>query len=195
VRSLSRTRLRGQCRDPPDTTAYQVASLWSGDGVETMAHGDPRSEDNKLSLFVERATELGNARLLKTGGLRTDWSVTFGPGGTEATTYDPDEDDFRSYLLTFRQFVSDDEPIFVNRVASILWQRITDDEFRFNGERLRPEGLLDLWINGIYFHNDAAKAEKLKRLDGTAGTFARTYSLTWCWRRLSTSSFSGTSSS
>jgi len=113
----------------------------------------------------------------------------------QLSVHQPDEEDLRSFLLTFRQFVSDREPVFVRRIANLLWQQLTGDEVRGLLQRARerygqslragslkfvadehhfsPEEALDLWINGRYFHNDERKAAALDRLDPMSGIFVR----------------------
>jgi hypothetical protein len=38
----------------------------------------------------------------------------------------PDEEDLRSFLLTFRQLMSPKEPVFLRSVAGLLWQAVDD---------------------------------------------------------------------
>ncbi|OQX02664.1 MAG: hypothetical protein BWK80_57430, partial [Desulfobacteraceae bacterium IS3] len=40
---------------------------------------------------------------------------------------EPDEDDLRSFLLTFRHFFSQDEPIFLSKILNLCYQHITDN--------------------------------------------------------------------
>ena len=42
-----------------------------------------------------------------------------------------------------------------------------------NGRPLEPERIMDLWINGIYFHNDRRKAQAINRLDSLHRLFSR----------------------
>jgi len=101
----------------------------------------------------------------------------------------------RSFLLTFRQFVSDKEPVFVNNIASICWQDLRSDKLRgrlqdarrqwreacrggplrvvIDEDHLSPAEAMDLWINGKYFHNDKRKAERIERLDPMGLLLAR----------------------
>lgn len=97
-----------------------------------------------------------------------------------------DEDDLRSFLLTFRQFISRSEPIYLRSLVASASQRISNPEasascrelgkvlrdvmnrsvlnVTIDGQRVEPEYALNLYINGHYFHNDAeARKEFAKR--------------------------------
>lgn len=154
------------------------------------------NEDEALDLYVRRVEELLSTRLVTSGGLRTSLNMRASINQPmQLSAHEPDEEALRSFLLTFRQFVSDKEPVFVRRIHNVLWQRLTGDEVRGHlqkardryGQSLRtgslkfvadahhfaPEEALDLWINGRYFHNDERKAATLDRLDPTSAVFVR----------------------
>lgn len=98
----------------------------------------------------------------------------------------PAEDDLKAYLLTFRQFVLNDEPVFLYRIYNLCMRHLTSAKLKnylktsrkiwkdihkkvgielvFNKKTLTPEFVTDLWINGYYFHNDEKKAKLLKSL-------------------------------
>ena len=100
--------------------------------------------------------------------------------------HQPDEENLRSYLLDFRKFTMEGEPVFVHRVFNVAYRHITGEAlvyhltqarqqwkesmtrgeiaFLVNGHALPPEHVLDLWINGYYFHDDPEKARKLEAL-------------------------------
>ena len=140
----------------------------------------------RLELFKARANQLADSRLLKRG---------FNPGisiryermrGTIFESREPDEEDLRSFLLTFRQFVSNDEPIFLSSIYNLCRQCLTSGELKgylvqsrdawkralrgrgfkivFDEGRVTPEEVADLWINGWYFHSDNEKMRRLKSL-------------------------------
>jgi hypothetical protein len=98
----------------------------------------------------------------------------------------PDEEDLRSYLVTFRQFISPGEPVYFNGIYNIAFKRLKPNTqlreilievrqgwrevlkhngigIRFNEQELSPEVVADLWINGHYFHNDDDKYATLAR--------------------------------
>ena len=139
-----------------------------------------------LDLFIQRARELEQTRLIKNKP-DLNWSMNFNSEGEASfTSQEPDEEDVRSFLLTFRQFVSDNEPIHLYRMHNLLYQRLTDEDLKkylvdargalkfaeqgsgitvvHNDVEVTPERLLDLWINGVYFHNDQDKRQVLEDL-------------------------------
>ncbi len=140
----------------------------------------------RLALFKTRAEELTCTRLITKGfnpGITIKWKRM---QGLRFESREPDEEDLRSFLLTFRQFVSDAEPIFLNRVYNVCEQCLTSDELKgylhesreewrkaftgagiklvYNEKEVTPEYVMDLWINGHYFHSDPEKASALRRL-------------------------------
>lgn len=149
-----------------------------------------------LDLFVRRVEELLATRLVASGDLRTNLNIRAAiDEPMRLSVHEPDEEALRSFLLTFRQFVSDREPVFVRRIANLLWTMLTGDEIREHLRRagtrygqavhagslkfiadehhFKPEEALDLWINGRYFHNDERKATTLDRLDPMSAIFVR----------------------
>ena len=109
--------------------------------------------------------------------------------------HEPDEEDLRSFLLGFRQFVSDNEPVFFRKIANVLWIRLTGDEARqqlsaarsqfkesaehgpmkliTDSHSFTPETALDYWIDGDFFHNDRRKRQVLAHLDKTSSILVR----------------------
>lgn len=82
-------------------------------------------------MFVDRAEELLGLRLVRSGDLRSSFNLNASnAAGVSLEIHNPDEEDLRSFLTTFRKFISNDEPIFLDRVAKRLWQRIESDEIR-----------------------------------------------------------------
>jgi hypothetical protein len=139
-----------------------------------------------LDMFIKRAHELQKTRLLQSKP-SLNWSMQIDEhGNTSFDVEEPDEEDQRSCLLTFRQFVSDNEPIHVNRIFNLLHLHATDEELKerfaatraalkfaehgsgigmvHNGTHVSATYLADLWINGTYFHNDVAKQRALDEL-------------------------------
>jgi len=97
--------------------------------------------------------------------------------GLAASTGDYDEEQFRSFLLSIRMFLLNDEPTHIPLVLNVAERRLTDDDLRRKLREVRehwhdaqkkspvtfqladgtvaPERIVSLWINGTYFHNDA----------------------------------------
>jgi hypothetical protein len=61
----------------------------------------------RLELFVSRSEELQNLRLVRQG-IRANYNLSWSAddGKLVHTSNEPDEEDFRSFLLLFRQFIS-----------------------------------------------------------------------------------------
>src|SRR5690606_18069607 len=121
-------------------------------------------------------------------GFTVGWEYETGQisfGGTQ-----PDEEDFCSFLVTFRQFIMNNEPINANHIFNLAIRRAKDEHrkqqlnqareawketmkrFRgikltINGHDFTPSEVLDLWINGFYFHTDAQDIETVKTLNST----------------------------
>jgi len=91
----------------------------------------------------------------------------------------------RAFCTDYRKFTSPDEPVFINRIYNILEARLTDDylreqlrksregwrkaqrgamSFTINDQRITPEHVMDLFINGWVFHMDSAKRQEFLRL-------------------------------
>jgi len=144
--------------------------------------------------FVRRAEELRLEPAAK--DFHVELSLQFQAGGPmTVTTREPNEQIFRSFLMAFRKFVSADEPVYANYVSGLLMRDLRSDELKGrlidarkqwqdacklgamrlveNGRVLEPEEIMDLWLNGGYFHNDRRKEEALERLDPLHKLFLR----------------------
>ena len=140
----------------------------------------------QLERFLHRADELAGTRVVR-AHFPTSLGLSFSAsGGTRVSLGQPDEEDLRSFLLTLRQFLSSDEPVFLFRIFNLCQQHITDPEMKrdlaeargqwaasvksdgismtFDGKPITPEYVTDLWINGHYFHNDEGKARALREM-------------------------------
>lgn len=144
----------------------------------------------RLELFAYRVKELRQRRLVR-GGMNVKFTISWDTAsqslGYRASQID--EEDLRSFLLTFRQFISEREPVFIDRVFNDCFRFLRSDHYKeqlkkarqewrntfdrmgpisvtINQRNLTGEFVLDLWINGHYFHNDVEKAAELRRLLG-----------------------------
>jgi hypothetical protein len=148
------------------------------------------SVEEKLKLYVERVDELLQCRFARQG-MKSQYQIEWDSESQtmKYTANEPDEDDLRSFLLLFRHFLSDREPVFVGRIFNDCFRFLNNDHlkgelqkakddwkrllYRAGGmemivdeKRLSGEYVLDLWINGHYFHNDTEKRKELSRLLG-----------------------------
>ena len=141
---------------------------------------------DQLGLFAHKVEELRSTRLIRFG-FSAGFSVSYERmRGVNFSSREPEEEDLRSFLLTFRQFMADREPVFLHTIYNICYQRLTDERFKrllaearqiwkdylkqggfklvWNERKVAPEKIFDLWINGVYFHNDAEKRVFLTRI-------------------------------
>ncbi len=153
---------------------------------ETVPAGQPRSRET-LHRFVAYVEELRSRRIIQNDDLRSSMTVKAEMGGpVDFSHHEPDEEDLRSYLLGFRKCLAQKEPMFLGRVFNLAYRHITADEivealvstregwkqaldrggmnFVINDEQLKPEAVMDLWINGWYFHEDEDKRQRLDAL-------------------------------
>lgn len=152
-----------------------------------------RTTRQRFELFVARASELEGLRLFKQG-MQAEYKISGNAvdGKLILTSKEPDEEDLRSFLMSFRKFISNDESIFINKIfndcetslsdttivaelrqARAEWKKILKNigglQVAIDGKSITSEYVLDLWINGYYFHDDVEKAAKLEEL--TKGQF------------------------
>lgn len=152
---------------------------------------------DQLNLYLERVADLLSRRVIRDQTLGYQFSMKWNrdTGGQMGFTGQPDEEDLRSFLLSFRHFIANDEPVYVNRIQNLLWQQIEADQVReglkeakahwqracsagavalnINGVNMASEDLLDLWINGVYFHSDQRKRARLEQLGPMVGMVSR----------------------
>jgi len=144
-----------------------------------------RTEREKLKLFVDKVNELRDTNLLKKGfDIRQNISWRQG-NAVEFSLKEPDEGEFRDYLVTFRRFVSN-EDVQLNRVFNICHRRLINNELKqqfsllreawsrirrhsglsliMDGSEVTSEKLADIWLNGRYFHDDLEHRELLDSL-------------------------------
>ena len=81
-------------------------------------------DKQKLIRYAERVEELRSRRLFreKAGYKHSlNWHHV---KGLSVQLDMPDEEDLRSYLVTFRQFISPDEPVYFNRIYNIAYKKL-----------------------------------------------------------------------
>src|SRR5579859_7891329 len=88
----------------------------------------------QLELFVARCEQMKKTRLIATGslsgGIRIRGETM--PEGIVVTSelIEPNEDDLRSFLLTFRQFTMQNEPIFVQKIFDLCQLHLKDENLK-----------------------------------------------------------------
>ncbi len=146
-----------------------------------------RSTRDRLELFGQRAIELADRRLVR-AGMNSQLTISWDRASQllKYQSLEPDEEDLRSFMLLFRQFISEKEAVFISRALNDCLRFLDSGELKeqlkkaqdawkslfhkvgafrliINGRKLTGEYVLDLWINGHYFHNDIDKAVELSR--------------------------------
>lgn len=157
---------------------------------------DPWPDAERLDLFIDRAEALMREPAVSTFKLDVGFTLKAEQGGPMSAEFrEPPETALRSYLLAFRPFMSNDDPLYVDGIHNLLHRAIRGDPLKeklgswrsswqnnrklgamrleLNGAAMTPARALDLWINGYYFHNDRAKAAELRRLSGIDGGLVR----------------------
>jgi hypothetical protein len=142
----------------------------------------------RLQRFKKRVDELRNLRLVQS---ERHWNTTVSwdakSGLLRYQIDGPDEEELRSFLLLFRQFLLKREHIYIPRVFNDCLRFLDDGHLKEQVRKakeaweqaihfgafgvvvqdvnLTPEYVLDLWINGYYFHScDDKKMAQLEKL-------------------------------
>jgi hypothetical protein len=141
----------------------------------------------RLELFVERADELRDLRLVQ-DMWNWEYAMRWNPqSGYNLELPGQDADARRSFASLFRQFLMNDEPINVGRICSYLDSHLADDHVKqqvrtlrkrwnnvlqgrtggqlvLKGKELTPQHVLDLWFNGAYMHSRPTATLQLREL-------------------------------
>jgi len=141
-------------------------------------------DSEKLQLYRETVDELCETNLVKKG-LNSSASIKVSEKhGIQYETTWPDVDNLRSFLLTFRKFISDGEPIFLNHILNLCIKSVKDKTLKedlikgqkvwkqickspmgiLKGESYSPKDRVNLYLNGEFFHSDKKKRQILKSL-------------------------------
>jgi hypothetical protein len=88
-------------------------------------------DGERLDMFLRRVDERGCTRLIRTGALSDAFHICAARGRPEIfLVSQPDEDDFRPFLLCFRHLVAKQEPATLDEVANVLLQDVEADRLR-----------------------------------------------------------------
>lgn len=143
----------------------------------------------KIDLFKEEVEKIRNTRIAKNKGLKEGLTLKFTDDGKQTWNIEePDEDEFRSFLLIFRIFIRRESPIKIGLIYDDLtnglkdeklkselveakkkWeqlQEIYDLKLTHEGRHITPERITNLYINAKFFHpENRNKRKKLENLD------------------------------
>jgi len=142
--------------------------------------------EKQLETFVKRVDQLRRLPLVAKGQ-GVGWSLNVDRAkGMSVQVNLLDENDLRSFLVTFRQFIAPGEAIQLNKVyktcihklkannelkerlfeARALWRDALrgTGSIEFKEQMYSGEEAARLWMNGFYFHSDLEKYEYLEEL-------------------------------
>jgi len=144
-------------------------------------------DKTRIEIFLKRVEELKNTKIVREGydsGFTLKWTKESGVLNFQFNQ--PDEDLFRSLLLSLRHFLQEKEPTFINRIYNICHRCLTNEKHRnylvksrkFLNEAMKSTGVhlnidqkhfspsyvWDIYINGLYFHGDAEKSDVILKL-------------------------------
>jgi hypothetical protein len=147
-----------------------------------------RNDREKLELFLKLMKEMRDTSLAKKGfSVKHSYRWNKSDGILHVDLEQPDEDDLRSFLLTLRKILSKNEDAYIQTIHRIFYKRVKRDDMRqdlgamnsewrtqlanggmninLNGRKLPPEYVVEVWLNGKYFHDDIDYAQELNQLE------------------------------
>ena len=149
-----------------------------------------------LNFFVAKVDVLLRERIFEGDNWQSTYTLSWDRmKGTRFAKAEPDGTMFRSYLLEFRRYFAQQGPLYLGTIFNVCHHSIRSDELkgylvkaraewrkqattggiaiRVNGEPIAPEETADLWINGMYFHDEPRKYERLRELAGPTEWLSR----------------------
>jgi len=153
-----------------------------------MQHRLSNSSKQQVQEFVNRANQLFTTRLLKNGIPKISVNIKYERDkGLSQRGQFPDEEDFRSMLLSLRLFYMQKSKVNFYRIYNIVYQQTTDKKkqnglasiraayakalqrypmprgkitIKLRSHQYSPEEIIELWLNVNYFHVDLDNAKK-----------------------------------
>ncbi|MGR3310845.1 MAG: hypothetical protein ACUZ77_08715 [Candidatus Brocadiales bacterium] len=149
------------------------------------------SPKKSLKIFLDCVEELKARPFILKGLYDFQFRIDFQKetGEILCEINEADQEDLRSFLMAFRKFILNDEPANIDSILNTCLEFVRSDQtelkevlkqFKTTWKyqyrtgtiqmtsaklKLTPEYVLDLWLNGDYFHNgDPQKTEQLRTL-------------------------------
>ena len=146
------------------------------------------SHSKRVEKFLNCVEELKVRPFILKGLREFEFHIDFQrePGKIFCEFKEADQEHFRSFLLTFRKFLLNDEPANIDNILNTCRKFVKSEQtelrevlekfktiwgYQYRKGTIRitsgslpltPEYVLDCWINGLYFHNrDPQKSEQL----------------------------------
>ena len=113
-------------------------------------------------------------------------NVQLDASGVRINSIEPDIDDLRSFVTVFRHFVMNNSQVYLLTIYKLCHDRLTSDDLKervraskqiwkeefktggftlnYNGREFSPEAIMDLWLNGHFFHDETEKMLLLRSL-------------------------------
>jgi len=110
------------------------------------------AEIKAMSLFIEKADKLRNSTFVKriTNDSGVNLSTTVGKP-TIITRKGPDDENIDAFVLTFRFFIQDNEPISLRKIKNAFYSDLAKEDEKCNYDRARKE--LNQYLDGYTMFN------------------------------------------
>jgi hypothetical protein len=115
-------------------------------------------------------------------GLDTSLHISVGRGVPTVTWKRPDDEEFQAFLVDLRPFISDREPVFLDRIYNLIERHITDPQLREEARQSRrilgdvrtgadlrradrsPAQIADAYIDRTFHVDATARGESVRLL-------------------------------
>lgn len=146
-----------------------------------------RTPEERLQHFVATVERCGRTRAVQQGTIASSFTIHSQRDEPVNVHSDlGDEDDVRSLMLEFRKFVSDKDDAHFESICNIVYRSVEDSEVRawvntnratwtqvfvgdiefdLDGVKFRGRSALDVWVNGVLFHNDPVKEAAYNKVE------------------------------
>ncbi len=145
-------------------------------------------EIERLRIFQERVQDLRDSGLARSGPITLRVTFALGRAASAATPFEGyDEDHFKAYLTTLRQFTLNEDPAHFYSICNILYRRLDRDDlrpwiahareswklvmksfpFKFrvgDSDPITVKDSLDYLLYGKYVHTDPGKRQFMQSL-------------------------------
>jgi len=156
----------------------------------------PKTVIEQFGWFLNQTDRLSRRRLMRSG-LDTNLTITARGATATADWRRPDEEEFQAFLVDLRPFISEGEPVFIDRIYSLIEQHVTDPKLRAEARRSRktlrdvevgadlhlgdrsPAQIADAHVDGT-FHVDPAAREQSAQPAGFFADLDRWFVHSYC---------------
>jgi hypothetical protein len=154
-----------------------------------------RTEEEKLKLFIKRSHELQETNIAMGNYTIIHKKESDPIFPIETCLTQPDEPAVKDYLLSFRQFISEEEDVYITGIMNICYKNLQNEDmkqgvaylralyktlqnnrsliFIYNNVEYTPESITKIFVNAHYFHNDLDGQMLLNSLPPFAFNFFR----------------------